>query len=237
MPVLEQRFTRNAAVVDQQAINKWPMTVIGCGAIGSLFCEYAAKLGVENVTLVDNDCVTEVNMSVQGFFEHEIGIPKVHAVSDRMLAINSSMTVNALPCLWTPENAAELACGKPSVIVCLVDSIAVRKQIFEVALLGRRNKVLLDARMAAESLQLFCTPWGDKRIIREYRESLFKADEAWSEGCTARSTIYCAAIAAGGLCSMFKRWAMADQTGFWTSRFDLDIRTMDVLQNTLEVAP
>jgi len=53
--------------------------------------------------------------------------------------------------------------------------------------------VFFDGRMAAESLRVFCI---DRRpeAMALYRASLFPSHEAHRENCTARATIYCAAM-------------------------------------------
>jgi hypothetical protein len=82
----------------------------------------------------------------------------------------------------------------------------VRRQLFR-RFRERDWPVFLDGRMAAESLRVFCVERSDTAISL-YEKSLFPGRMAYREGCTARSTIYCAAMAAAILCAQYKRWAM-----------------------------
>jgi hypothetical protein len=71
-------------------------------------------------------------------------------------------------------------------------------------------------------------------VFHAYAKTLFPQAEAHQERCTARSTIYCAAMAAAALCAMYKRWAMRERGGFWHSRFDFSVRTFDVIQAEIQ---
>jgi hypothetical protein len=71
-------------------------------------------------------------------------------------------------------------------------------------------------------------------VLHAYGKTLFPQAEAHQERCTARSTIYCAAMAAAALCAMYKRWAMRERGGFWHSRLDFSVRTFDVIQAEIQ---
>ena len=79
-------------------------------------------------------------------------------------------------------------------------------------------------RMAAEVLRVLCvTPEHADR----YAGTLFAADEAHRGACTARSTVYCANIAAGWMIHQFTRWLRG-----WPVDFDL---TLNLLAGELTV--
>jgi len=191
-------------LIDQERINRHPVTVVGVGAIGSHLAEMLAKLGVPRFPLIDPDEIDTVNLSVQGFYETEVGQNKADAVAKRIGAISGATTVSPVCGLYSPEMIESGA-----VVFACVDSIRTRRTIFRDFC---RNDwtVLLDGRMAAESLQAFCVRRCSEPLDR-YQATLFPAHEARRESCTARSTIYCAAMAAAVLCSMFKQWAMGQE--------------------------
>jgi len=208
---------RNASIVDQDRINAHPVAIIGVGAIGSHLAEILAKLGVRRFTLIDPDEVDTVNLSVQGFYEAEVGRPKTSAVRARLLCINGSIQICAEPEEYRPEMIED-----GSAIFSCVDSIKVRRQIFR-HFRERDWPVFLDGRMSAESLQVFCI---DRmaEAMELYRRSLFPSREAHRESCTARATIYCASLAAAILCAQFKKWAMCQSP---EPRFNFDLFSMD----------
>lgn len=232
-PNAPERFLRSRDLVSQEAINAHPVAIVGVGAIGSQLAEQLAKLGVMRFTLIDPDVVSAVNLGVQGFYEDELGLPKVHALEDRLKKIRRQIQVTSHTQPWA---AGQSLIPPGSVIFAAPDSIGVRRALYEHELLRGRALCLLDSRMSAEAFQCFCIPRDSPEALRAYGRSLFPASQAHRERCTARATIYCAAMAAAALTAMFKRWAMREQAGFWHSRFELSVRTFDLLQCDLELS-
>ncbi len=196
-----ERHLRNASIIDQDRINRFPVCIVGVGAIGSHLAEILAKLGVQEFTLIDFDEVDTVNLGVQGFYEQEVGLSKVDAVSHRLQSICKNVEVT--------ENTSEYAPGlvpSQSVVFSCVDSMKTRRQIFR-HFCEKDWSVLFDGRMAAESLRVFCVE-RDPEFLSICRDSLFPEHESYREACTARATIYSAMMAAGILCAQFKKWAM-----------------------------
>lgn len=202
---VEERFLRNASIIDQEATNRQPVAIVGVGAIGSHLAEMLAKLGVRQFTLIDPDEVDTVNLAVQGFYEMEVGQPKVMAVAKRLAAIDSMVTVVC----HEANYRADLVLEGSAVFAC-VHSMRVRHRIFR-DFQENDCSVFFDGRMAAESLRVFCVERTDREASALYRQSLFPSHEAYREACTARATIYCASMAAAILTALYKRWAMGQQ--------------------------
>ena len=209
---------RNAGIVDQQAVNRHPVAIVGVGAIGSHLAEQLAKLGVTRFTLIDFDEVDTINLGVQGFYEREVGMPKVTAVANRLEAIHGGIEVQAFNRPHEPELIPDGAS-----VFCCVDSIKTRRQIFR-QYCEQPWSVLFDGRMAAESLQVY-TVERSPDALGAYRNTLFPTHEAFRESCTARATIYCASMAAAVLCAQYKRWAMRQSP---EPRLQFDLVGMDV---------
>lgn len=228
------RYTRNADLVCQDAINLYPVVIVGVGAIGSQLAEQLAKLGVTQFILIDMDCVSEVNLSVQGFYEDELGDSKVMAVADRLLRINHKVDVTTHARPWTAKDSQELI-PEDAVVFACADSMIVRKQLFETELLRRRQPVFFDGRMTAESFKVFAATTELPESVRFYRDSLFSQGEVYREACTAKATIYCASIAAGCMCALFKQWAMREKAGYFGWHFDFNVRMFDALHTELSL--
>lgn len=228
----EPRFTRSRDIVDQAALNSHPVAIVGVGAIGSHLAGMLAWLGVTRLTLIDPDVVSEVNLGVQGFFEDELGLAKVHAAESRLRRIRSAVQVAAHVESWV---AGSSLIPPGAVVFATPDSISVRRALFEEAMVRGRAPCLLDGRMSAEALEAWCVPRNIPAVLRAYRASFFPRSQAHREPCTARATVYCAAMAAGALCAMFKRWVMHETAGFWHSRLELSLRTFDLVHAELEV--
>jgi len=216
--MIDERYLRNASLVDQEAINRQPVAIVGVGAIGSHLAEMLAKLGVRQFALIDPDEVDTVNLAVQGFYEREVGQAKVIAIAKRLVAIDSMV---AVVCHETEYDAGLVPPG--SVVFACVDSMRVRCRIFR-DFQENDWPVFFDGRMAAESLRAFCVERTDREASALYRQSLFPSHEAYHEGCTARATIYCASLAAAILCALYKRWAMGQSPN---PHLHFDLLSMD----------
>jgi len=204
---LRRRFLRNASIIDQEAINRQPVAIVGVGTIGSHLAEMLAKLGVRDFTLIDPDEVDTVNLAVQGFYESDVGQAKVTAIAERPAAIDGMVAVVC----YEADYRANLVPAKAAVFAC-VDSMRVRGQIFR-DFTEHDRPVFFDGRTAAEALRVFCIDRTDREAADLYRQSLFPSHEAYREGCTARATIYCASMAAAILCALYKRWSMHQSPG------------------------
>ena len=87
-------------------------------------------------------------------------------------------------------------------VFCCVDSIDARGDIFK----GIKDtaEFFVDGRMTAESLRIItCTNLNAG--MQYYEGTLFKKEETQGNSCTAKSTIYCANIAAGLMCSQYTK--------------------------------
>lgn len=88
------------------------VAVIGCGALGSLCAMYLAASGVGNINIADFDTVDLSNLQRQLFFtEADLGKPKALVLRDRMLALNSGVSVKVTQEMVRPANAGDFLAG------------------------------------------------------------------------------------------------------------------------------
>lgn len=184
-----QHISRQLDIVPPHIL-KVPVTIIGAGAIGSWVTLLLAKSGFESLAVFDHDEVDIVNMSSQFFGIDDIGKPKADALADRIEEMTGTV-ITSIPEKWTPQMKLK------GIIVMAVDSMAVRKEIFE----AHRGHVpaswLIDARMGAEVALLYTIDPNSSTQAEEYEKTLYTDAEAVQERCTAKSTTYCAAVLSG----------------------------------------
>lgn len=149
-------------------------------------------MGFGTLHLVDPDTVDEVNLGPQGFEELEIGLTKVEAVARTCLANNSSIEVYRYARRFSSAGMHRHWTGNPNVVLLCVDSIEDRRLIWG-ALKDQPVSLVVDGRMSAETCRVISCAPGDPY----YETTLFEPHEAFQGSCTARSTIYCASVAAG----------------------------------------
>lgn len=171
-------------------------SVIGVGAIGRQVALQLAAMGVGALHLVDFDRVEEANLGPQAYLAEDVGRSKVVATADLVARLNPDLRIDA-----TAERYARSMEVRP-VLFCCVDSIQTRRLVFEGA--AARTRLFVDGRMAAEVLRVLSAFDGPSRS--RYASTLFDPAQAHREGCTARSTIYCANVAAGLMVGQFARW-------------------------------
>jgi sulfur carrier protein ThiS adenylyltransferase len=146
--------------------------------------------------LIDHDTVETVNLAPQGYFEQDIGRPKVTATGDQCCQINSSLS------LHTEQERFRRSMQIGNVIFLAVDSITTRQHIWDA--IKDRADFVCDGRMAAEALRVLTAC--DRQGRAHYPTTMFTAEQAYAGACTAKSTIYCANVAAGLMVGQFTKW-------------------------------
>lgn len=196
---MSNRFIRSQDLIDAKALNANPVVIVGVGAVGSHLAPLLVKMGVENLVLIDFDVVSIENLGVQGFRELDIDKTKVMAVKEQLLEIRKDIDIQ----VYAEPYDKKMVPRDATVFLC-VDCLKTRRQA-GIDFRMSRWSLMLDVRMAAENFRLFCVT---KDKIHDYMKSIPKESEAVQLPCTAKATIYCATMAASGLCTMFKQSVM-----------------------------
>jgi len=196
-PPLAQRNLRQRDIVPPEKLATCNITIIGVGAIGRQVALQLAAMGAPLLQLFDFDTVEEVNLGAQGYFPSDLGMEKVHATADLVNQINPEVKVTPVA-----ERFRRSTRDVGDVIFCCVDSIETRKLIWESV--GQGAKFFCDGRMSAETMRIITVT--DHASRKHYPTTLFAASEASAGACTAKSTIYCANIAAGMMIAGFTQW-------------------------------
>ena len=195
MPI-EGRYARQEGIVPSAKIAVCKSTVIGVGAIGRQIAMQLAAMGMPRIQLVDFDTVDASNLSSQGYWEDDLGRDKVAATAEACRRINSSVEIEPVVGRFRRDQPFG------NVVFAAVDSIDTRSFIWD-AVAGR-YEFFGDCRMSAETLRVLSVCDSESRD--HYPTTLFAADEAYTGSCTAKSTIYCANIAAGMVLSQFAKY-------------------------------
>ena len=192
----DQRYSRQRDIVPAERLTTCKATVIGVGAIGRQVALQLAAMGITWLQLVDFDIVEESNLASQGYLEEDLGKLKVEATADLCGRINSSLEILTL----NDRFRRSIDIGN-AIFVC-VDKVDIRRLIWE----SVKDKAwfFCDGRMTAEVLRVLTAY--DSKSREHYPTTLFAADEAYTGSCTAKTTIYCANIAAGTMLAQLTKW-------------------------------
>ena len=106
---MDQRNIRNRIYItpQQQEIIKNTPILLGGAGIGSVIAECLLRLGFETLTIIDGDVVELSNLNRQNYTEKDISKPKVEALKERLLSINSEAKITTHNCFLTQENVEE----------------------------------------------------------------------------------------------------------------------------------
>jgi len=191
-----ERYSRQRDIVPPERIASCKATVIGVGAIGRQVALQLAAMGIPWLQLIDHDQVEWSNLASQGYLEGDMGQLKVNATLDLCWRINASSQIHAVPERF--RRSMEIG----NVVFVCVDKIDVRRLIWESV--KDRVNLFCDGRMSAEVLRILTAC--DAQSRKHYPTTLFNADEAFVGPCTAKTTIYCANIAAGLMLAQFTKY-------------------------------
>ncbi len=191
-----ERYSRQADIVPRERILDCKATVIGVGAIGRQVAIQLTAIGVPVLHLVDFDSVDISNLTTQGYMQKDIGQPKVDATAEFCRQINHDLQVEVV------LDKFKRSTPVGNIVFCCVDSIVARKHIWDAI----KDKVnfFVDGRMSAEVLRVITAC--DEQSRGYYPKTLFTAEQAHAGPCTAKSTIYCANIAAGFMLAQFTKY-------------------------------
>jgi len=195
-PDLGERYARQRDLVPPERLAVCKATVIGVGAIGRQVALQLAAMGISWLQLVDFDVVEVSNLASQGYLQDDLGRPKVEATADLCHQINHGLEVHEVAERF--RRSSRLG----DVIFSCVDKIDVRQLIWDAV--KDKADFFTDGRMSAEVLRILVAY--DAASRKHYPTTLFAAEEAYAGSCTAKTTIYCANIAAGLMLAQFAKW-------------------------------
>ncbi|HVP12366.1 MAG TPA: ThiF family adenylyltransferase, partial [Phycisphaerae bacterium] len=96
----------------QRKLRSGRVTLIGCGALGTVLADTLVRAGVGFLRIVDRDVVDLTNLQRQVLFGEEEasqGLPKAVAAASRLADINSEVTVEPIVADADPTNVESFA--------------------------------------------------------------------------------------------------------------------------------
>jgi hypothetical protein len=161
---------RQHSYFDPMVIKK-EVHVIGVGAVGSHVVNALTRLGIEKINIWDFDVVGSHNIPNQAFEETDIGSLKIDAISKTLQRINAEVTIKK-----HGKYTNELLTG--FVFVC-VDSIKVRKLIYEQNQYNTNVIAMFDTRIGLDDGQVLAAEWTkDDEIQNLIEMSSFEETES-----------------------------------------------------------
>jgi len=193
---IKERYSRQRDIVPPEKLEACKATVVGVGAIGRQVALQLAAMGIPWLQLTDFDVVESSNLASQGYLQDDMGKLKVQATSDLAQLINHMLEVHSVNDRF--RRSQEIG----NILFCCVDDINIRRTIWQSV--KDKVEIFVDGRMSAEVLRVLTVC--DVASYEHYPTTLFSAEEAYVGPCTAKTTIYCANIAAGLMIAQFTKY-------------------------------
>lgn len=197
-PVNENFFIRQRDLLPpEKTVAK--ILVVGAGAIGSQVVMCLAKMGFKDITVFDDDTVSEENISCQWYGPKDIGQRKSQALKERVADMTGAMIQN-----MNERFNEESADQGYNIVVSAVDSMKSRTYIWNRAKNFFKLTHYIDPRMSAEEGSIYTINTLDLDEMAKYEKTIFPDDEGVSEPCTAKATMYCSMLLAGQVAKQIK---------------------------------
>ena len=112
----------------QRRLKHASVTIVGCGALGSVLASTLARAGVGHLRLIDRDFIELNNLQRQTLFdEHDIAqnLPKAEAAARKLRRINSAIEIEPVVADLHASNAESL-CLPADLILDGTDNLETR---------------------------------------------------------------------------------------------------------------
>jgi len=196
-------FLRQLDIVSPEMLD-FPITLIGCGGIGSPTALALAKMGCSQLTLYDPDVVEEHNLPNQVFSLEAVGQAKAKVLAEVIRQFADCEPV-AVQQAVTGEEPLQGLC------IVSVDTMRARKAIWRGIRHNPAVPLLVDARMGGEFGVVYSIHPTEPEEVAFYESTLYSDDEALELPCTAQAVIYNVFIMASLIANIVKRYAVGEE--------------------------
>ena len=178
-------LTRQSRLVDSSILT-CPITIIGAGGIGSFTALTLAKMGFENIYVMDNDTVEEHNIPNQFYRYKDLTIPKVEALKQ----IIYDFTENEID-TNSHHFEEETIINWGGLWIMAVDNMTTRQNIYKLAY-KHHNLItgIIDGRMGGQQAEVYTVNMQNRMERTAYKNTLWEEAETAQVPCTERAVIY-----------------------------------------------
>ena len=213
-------FTRQLGIINQPEVAGKRVVLIGAGAIGSFTALALTKLGVEKLTVYDDDEITEHNLPNQFYPTSGVGFCKTRVLGQVIDQFNG------VKIKWSKKRYKDQQLAEVTIVA--TDSMASRKLVFDQFKKQKQTRYLLEARMGGEIGFAYCINKKSKKQMSMYKKTLYTDDQVAPLGCTERSIIYNVLMISSLLCRAFK--SLVNKEKDYPCEVIFDLRTMTLIQ-------
>lgn len=130
-----QRTIRTRVVLGDEVFNKIKdinILIVGIGGVGSFTLESLVRFGIEHITIVDYDTVSESNINRQILaLEDTVGKKKVDVMKERLLKINDELDLRCIDKIYSKEINDEIFDRHYDYVVDAIDMLKNKIELIE----------------------------------------------------------------------------------------------------------
>ena len=130
---MEGMYERTSFVLGEEAVRKLQkshVAIFGVGGVGGYTAEILARTGVGELSIFDNDTISESNLNRQIIaLKSTIGKKKTDVIKSRLKDINPEIKINAYDVFFLPQNSMDFDFSKFDFICDCVDTVTAKIEI------------------------------------------------------------------------------------------------------------
>ena len=176
---METRYARNIPALTEaecEILKKKRILVVGCGGLGGHIIDQLCRIGIGTIRAVDGDVFEASNLNRQLLSKVDLlGVSKAKAAADHIARVNPDVSVEAVECFLTEDNAAQLLTGCDIVLDAL-DNIPSRRIL--AAACAQTNIPYVYGAIQGWVAQAAVSMPGDRLIDRLYPEEIEIRDKS-----------------------------------------------------------
>ncbi len=176
-------YERQNKILDPDIARELHTSILGVGTVGSWAATCLVKAGFKNFHMVDMDKVEAHNLPSQAFPTDALESLKVDALAQELDLLADDLEIT------TSED--ELLGGEqfnPGVIICALDSMEMRKTMFELSAKNNPNISLwVDFRMGGNTIKGYAFDPNDAKRIGQYEKTLYSDESASEAPCGGKT--------------------------------------------------
>lgn len=177
-------LSRHISVFNPTAV-KDDIHIIGVGATGSFVAMMLARMGVPVINIYDFDDVEIHNIPNQYYDTGDLGKLKAEALADKLRLINPDITVNVGKEAVTPEDVSKMS----GYLFSLVDSMKVRKELWEAAKANTNLINVWESRLGSDQARVYSLPIEEGLDYARYEQDFYDDDNAEVSACGTSITV------------------------------------------------
>ena len=177
-------LSRHISVFNPTAV-KDDIHIIGVGATGSFVAMMLARMGVPVINIYDFDDVEIHNIPNQYYDTGDLGKLKAEALADKLRLINPDITVNVGKEAVKAEDISKMS----GYLFLLVDSMKVRKELWETAKANTNLINVWESRLGSDQARVYSLPIEEGLDYARYEQDFYNDDNAEVSACGTSITV------------------------------------------------